>query len=964
MRKLLLGNRYTGTAIALSICLSSIDTLRSEIEVIALKGEQIGTNAYTYESFSTPSLNRYGELAFAANFEEFETGVGSKYEGICLYNYQGTTLIAASGQIAPKPGDDGLFDYFYKPTLNELGISYFRGKMQGSGWAVNTNGTWIGWTINQDGTATPQLDMLARFWDQASINYENESAENDGRYTQIGHPQIIEPKSFGFIGMLDGESYEGVTGAWHQPAKNSDTWYIPRPELIAISGLPMPGHSEIVSRVVYYKPINEDEALVLVELDGNSTNSTVSAIYRTKKGEDAELIARTGDTALGEAAPFASFGIPQFDKNGNILFWASLIDEDQNEGLYAYANTTIEPLVSTSGEFTLDQESYNLNTIFDPKINANGDIAFLGHLESPNNDEYAIFHKAVSSANWTCLTKSGQQAISANLGAVFDQFSSPILNETGDVAFSATLKGEGDAVSDTSDSGIWVTDENGSLNMLLREGDTLRIGSNKLRTVSGFTIGGFNSEHEIALWVSFTNYSSAIAIGKVDNVSPPNIVTPITDENLYAGDSLELSAEVEGTGPFLYQWIKDGTDLMGENSKTLTITNFSTFEEGNYSLRIESPAGAHSRSIANLVLTDAPSIPVFVEEPLGDIALLGANSLLTSRAVSNLEISYQWFKNDTAIDGEILSDLLFDEIAIEDEGIYYVIATTTAGAVTSESVEILVTDKRMVNLSTRARAGTGANVVISGFVIKGNEPKTVLIRGIGPSLKNFGLDEALEQPQLTVIQDGEVIASNNGWANLANQAEVAAIAAQYGAFELDTDSADAAVLITLEPGVYTAILNGENGETGLSMVEVYEVGKNSTRLANLSTRAHVGVGANIAIPGVVISGDLPSKLLVRAVGPSLEDFDLPGVLEDPILHIINSSGEIIATNERWMDVDDLESLVLASSTAGAFPLNDNSNDAAILIDLEPGIYTIFVVGRDGSSGLALIELYDIPASNF
>jgi hypothetical protein len=267
---------------------------------------------------------------------------------------------------------------------------------------------------------------------------------------------------------------------------------------------------------------------------------------------------------------------------------------------------------------------------------------------------------------------------------------------------------------------------------------------------------------------------------------------------------------------------------------------------------------------------------------------------------------------------------------------------------------------RLVNLSTRALAGTGANVLTAGFVLAPGADNQVLIRAVGPALANFGLTGVLADPVLSLFNSSNtLIATNDNWT-----AASAAAMATAGAFPLTPGSLDAAIVTTLGPGSYTAQITGANSTTGLALVEVYELTATGARLINISTRAQVGTGANVVIPGFVLSGSGTRRLLVRAVGPGLSAFGLSGLLVDPVLSLTNSAGTTtFATNDNWGTAvgggASAATLASAFTAAGAFALTSGSADAAVLAELAPGNYTIQVSGANNTSGIALVEIYDV-----
>lgn len=267
---------------------------------------------------------------------------------------------------------------------------------------------------------------------------------------------------------------------------------------------------------------------------------------------------------------------------------------------------------------------------------------------------------------------------------------------------------------------------------------------------------------------------------------------------------------------------------------------------------------------------------------------------------------------------------------------------------------------RLVNISSRAYVGTGANLEIAGFVVSGPPGSTeqVLVRGIGPALSQFGVGGVLANPVLTLYDSaGSQLATNTGWSTAPNSPEIAAAAAAAGAFALSSGSADSAMLVSLAPGAYTAEINGANGATGVALAEVYEVSSGTAELINISTRAFVGTGSSVEIAGFVVRGPQPETVLVRAVGPALSQFGVSGVLAQPSLSVVDSSGNTVATNTGWSNNANAANIASETVAVGAFTLSSGSADCALLLTLPPGAYTAVVSGVGSTSGIALVEVY-------
>jgi len=256
------------------------------------------------------------------------------------------------------------------------------------------------------------------------------------------------------------------------------------------------------------------------------------------------------------------------------------------------------------------------------------------------------------------------------------------------------------------------------------------------------------------------------------------------------------------------------------------------------------------------------------------------------------------------------------------------------------------------NISTRGLVGLGDGVMISGFVITGNEPKSVLLTGRGPSLEQFGVPGALGNPQIYLFDSRQkVIASNDDWGTASNTAAILASGFAPGS------TRESAILIQLNPGSYTVHLGGVDGAVGIGLAEVYDLsggtGTEKSRVVNLSTRGVAAGGNEVMIGGFVVVGDAPKRVLIRGIGPLLGDFGVSGFLEDPRLALFDSSGAVISANDNWILSADSAAIV-ATSFEPSYP-----SEASILIWLSPGIYTTHLSGPEGETGVGLVEIYEV-----
>lgn len=262
---------------------------------------------------------------------------------------------------------------------------------------------------------------------------------------------------------------------------------------------------------------------------------------------------------------------------------------------------------------------------------------------------------------------------------------------------------------------------------------------------------------------------------------------------------------------------------------------------------------------------------------------------------------------------------------------------------------------RLVNLATRAAVGGAAGTPVAGFAVGGGAAKRLLLRAVGPGLAGFGVNGALADPSLSVVAGGATVAANDNWA-----AADAATMTAAGAFALAAGSRDAALVTTLAPGTYSTVI-GANGGAGTALLEIYdtETGTPTGRLVNASTRAFVGTGGDVLIPGFVVSGTGTVRLLIRAVGPTLAAFGVAGALADPQLTLY-AGATAVATNDNWATAANADTVASAAAATGAFALARGSLDAALLVDLPAGAYTANVSGAGGATGTALFELYLVP----
>ncbi len=254
---------------------------------------------------------------------------------------------------------------------------------------------------------------------------------------------------------------------------------------------------------------------------------------------------------------------------------------------------------------------------------------------------------------------------------------------------------------------------------------------------------------------------------------------------------------------------------------------------------------------------------------------------------------------------------------------------------------------QILQISTRAQVGTGDDVLIGGFIIQGTAPKKVIVRAIGPSLGAFGVAGALQNPMLELHDGtGAVIATSDDWQETQEQEIIDTGLAP-------TDSLESAVVADLAPGSYTAIVSGSAGGTGVGLVEVYDLEADSGKLANISTRAKIGLGDDVMIGGFIIQGPQSQKNVIRAVGPSLTTAGVPGAIANPLLELYNSNGGLLQMNDDFNRNRD-------AGTIRGYGLGlVNGFEAGLFFEGAPGSFTAIMRGENGATGIGLVEIYGV-----
>jgi hypothetical protein len=317
------------------------------------------------------------------------------------------------------------------------------------------------------------------------------------------------------------------------------------------------------------------------------------------------------------------------------------------------------------------------------------------------------------------------------------------------------------------------------------------------------------------------------------------------------------------------------------------------------------------------------------------------NSQADASVAMGTDFQTNGFSNVVLAEGFNTATFDFDELRIGDS---FTEVVPELGAAT------------FANISTRLNVQTGSNVLIGGFIVIGTQPKKVIVRAIGPSLNVNGVPVPgkLENPTLDLNGPGGLIASNDDWRD--DPAQEAEIIASTVPPPNNFESAIVATLPASATGIgYTAVMRGVNNTTGVGLVEAYDLDRTAaSQLANISTRGFVETGDNVMIGGFIIVGGADAKprtVVVRGIGPSLPG--IPNALQDPTLELHDVNGVLLALNDDWMDGPDMEIV----SEVGLAPLN--SKESALVATLAPGNYTAILSGVNNTTGVGLVEAYNL-----
>ena len=430
---------------------------------------------------------------------------------------------------------------------------------------------------------------------------------------------------------------------------------------------------------------------------------------------------------------------------------------------------------------------------------------------------------------------------------------------------------------------------------------------------------------------------------------PPFIVVQPVSVTATAGGTASFGVTVRGTAPLSYQWRKDGEWLAGATQATLTLTNVRATDAAAYSVAITNAFGTAVSASARLTVNPAPTPPQIETPPTDCTVTEGATVSLSVTASGAGPLSYRWLKGGVPIVGATSATLTFSPVRLTDAGSYTVEVSNAAGTAVSAAAVVRVEPRpssRITNVSIRTPLAVGQTLIV-GLSMSGGA-KAVLVRAVGPGLSPFGVSDAMADPRLMLFRGAVVEGMSDDW---GGGPTLAATFAAVGAFALPAGSRDAALVATIDGGRTVQVVGASPGTV---LIEAYDAGAgDSPRLVNVSARNRVNGSSEPLIAGFTLVGNAPRTILIRGVGPTLASFGVLGALSDPRLELYSGATKI-NENDNWAT-----SLSTTFGAVGAFALVPGGRDAALLVTLAPGGYTVQVSGVGETTGDALIELYEV-----
>ncbi len=455
----------------------------------------------------------------------------------------------------------------------------------------------------------------------------------------------------------------------------------------------------------------------------------------------------------------------------------------------------------------------------------------------------------------------------------------------------------------------------------------------------------------------------------------PAISTQPVNQSAAVGGTATFSVVATGSPAPAYQWLKNNGTITGATNATLTLSNVQLADAANYAVTVSNSAGSITSSTVALTVSASTVAPTIVSQPPAAIGLAAGQSLVLNVGATGSSLAYQWRRAPAGspnapvvLPGETNAILSIKPLTTTAAGIYTCVVSNGSGSATTTGTTVTVAATastapgHIINLSVLTDIAAGLDFSL-GYVVSGataTNTKPLVIRAAGPALGALGVGGTISDPKIELFAGSTKTTENDNWGGSATTANaMAAVGAFPYTVPTSLDAAVVANITSRDNSVKVSAGASAPNASGGVIAEVYDASTSFTpgvtpTLINVSVLKNVGPTLTM---GFVIGGATGKTVLVRAVGPSLTPLGVGGAMGDPKLELFDASGKSIATNDNWGGGVTLSD---AFTATGAFGLTGSSRDAAILATLPPGNFTAQVTPSTGATGVALVEVYEVP----